>query len=106
MNNPVKCLENMVSKEEVREIHNAFNQGIRIFPNRRQKAVLKKNGLDYRHKPNSHGEIYVLENENLKITTAVTPGDWRTGRNTATKIIKLLRHYRAQPDQQKKQEEY
>ncbi|MEK6831010.1 MAG: hypothetical protein AABX77_03185 [Nanoarchaeota archaeon] len=84
----------LITREEREEIKNAFSVGWNTDFNGAQRGILRKYDLWYGNLAGGHLAIYPTNNENLRVITSSTPSDVRTGRNTASQIIRLLKKFR------------
>lgn len=82
--------ERRLTSEQRREIVTSFrNWDGRVRPE--QTDLLRKYNLAYEEKGNKkHAKIYRIEDPNEQIPVTGSPGDKRTGLNTAREIIHLL----------------
>ncbi len=85
--------EELVAKEEVSEIRQAFDSGWYGQPTTKQSRILKEYGFEYQH-GGKHGQIYSTKNPKIKTITSSTPSDINTGKNIARQIVGLLKRDR------------
>lgn len=85
-----KIEKELVTKEEISEIRQAFDPGWYGQPTTKQLRVLKEYGFSYML-GGKHGKIYSIKNPNIKTITPSTPSDVNTGKNIAKDVINLLR---------------
>lgn len=83
----------LVAKEEVSEIRQAFDSGWYGQPTTKQSRILKEYGFSYQH-GGKHGQIYSTKNQKIKTITSSTPSDVNTGKNVARQIVSLLKRER------------
>lgn len=83
----------LVAKEEISEIRQAFDPGWYGQPTTKQSRVLKEYGFSYQH-GGKHGQIYSTKNPNVKMITSSTPSDVNAGKNVARQIVSLLKSER------------
>lgn len=79
-----------LTKEEKREIKDAFRSGWKTDFNKTQREILRKYNFGYSKDGRGHLVVYSLENKNLKTRTSYTPSDWRVGINFANKLIDYI----------------
>lgn len=83
----------LIAKEEISEIRQAFDPGWYGQPTTKQSRILKEYGFSYQHGA-KHGQVYSIKNPKIKTITSSTPSDVNTGRNIAKQIVGLLKKER------------
>lgn len=79
-------------KREVEELKSAF-KSYNGTMTRRQLEVIRKHGLTFY--PSESGQHPRIGYENgEQVVIAGTPGDWRTGRNISSELIRMINRYR------------
>lgn len=74
-------------EDEIKEIKSAFKD-LKEGPTPAQRTILKRYGLEHK-KISRHWIIYPIGEEHRRVTVSLTPGDSRSGKNTASFLIKL-----------------
>jgi len=82
--------EYRLAKEEKEKIKNAFSVGWHTNFNAVQREVLKEYNLGYGITRGNHIEVYSLENPSLRITTGLTPSDYRVGIKFSGDLIHFI----------------
>lgn len=85
--------EELIKKEEISEIRQAFDPGWYGQPTTKQSRILKEYGFSYQH-GGKHGQIYSMKHPKIKTITSSTPSDVNTGKNVAKQIVDLLKRER------------
>lgn len=88
-----KIEKELIKKEEISEIRQAFDSGWYGQPTTKQSRILREYGFSYQH-GGKHGQIYSVKNPKMKTITSSTPSDVNAGKNVARQIMGLLKRER------------
>jgi len=84
-----------LSKKELERIKKSFRDW-KGHIDKRQRAVLIEYNLGHEKTGRDHVEIYSLRDKHNRYVTSATPSDYRTGRNLAANIIKIIERSRSE----------